>query len=99
MEHLLEYFKTYPKIEKIFLFGSCANGNATQKSDIDIFVLGRDITDEDEWNIAWNCPKWEGVAYIPCDILSGTYDSYENMSKVPGMVQHAISMKGVDGWM
>ena len=95
-EHLLEYFRTYSKIEKVFLFGSCARGAATPKSDIDLFILGTDITDEDELDIAWNCPKWEGVGYVSCDILSGTHKSYEQMSKVPGMVQHSINLRGVD---
>jgi len=96
LERLLDYLKTYPKVEKVFLFGSCAKGNATLKSDIDLLVLGAEISDDDEWEIAWNCPKWEDVGYISCDILSGTHDSYEKMSKVPGMIQHAIEMRGVD---
>lgn len=96
LERLLEYFKSYPKIEKVLLFGSCAKGVATPKSDIDIFILGSDITDEDEWIIAWNCPKWDGVDYVSCDILSGTHDSYEKMSKIPGMVQCAVELMGVD---
>ena len=53
LENLLVYFKTYSKIEKVFLFGSCAKGTATPKSDIDLFILGPEITDEDEFNIAW----------------------------------------------
>ena len=96
LERLLEYFKSYPIIEKVFLFGSCAKGQATQKSDIDLFLMGSEITDEDEWNIAWNCPKWSDIEYIPCDLLSGTFDSYEKMSKMPGMVQHSIQLRGVD---
>jgi len=45
LEYLLEYFRTYPKIEKILLLGSCAKGSATPKSDIDLFLLGSEITD------------------------------------------------------
>ena len=96
LRHMLEYLSAYPVIEKVFLFGSCANGNATPKSDIDLFLLGTNMTDNDEWNIAWNCPRWENIEYVPCDILSGTHETYEEMSKVPGMVQYVIGMKGVD---
>ena len=96
LEHLLEYFKAYSKIEKVLLFGSCAKGDATLKSDIDLYILGSDMTDEDEWAIAWNCPKWDDVDYISCDLLSGTHDSYKKMSKVPGMVQCAVELTGVD---
>ena len=96
LQHLLEYFKSYPVIEKVLLFGSCAKGDASPASDIDVYLLGSNISDEDEWNIAWNCPKWEGVDYISCDILSGTYESYKKHAIIPGMVQCAIEMMGVD---
>ena len=96
LKHLLAYFKLFPKIESVFLFGSCANGKATIKSDIDLFVLGSEMTDDDEWNIVWNCPKWDGVRYVPYDLMSSTHTSFEEMSKIPGMVQHAIALRGVD---
>ena len=96
LRHLLEYFSSYPKIEKVLLFGSCAQGKATNKSDIDLFVLGSEMTDEVEWEIVWNCPKWDDVDYIPYDLLSGTHAAFEEMSIIPGMIQHAIRLRGVD---
>ena len=96
LEQLLEYLGSFPKIERIILFGSCARGEATPNSDIDLFLLGSDMTDEDEWEIAWNCPKMEGEDYISCDLISGTHDNFERMSKVPGMIQYAIVLRGVD---
>ena len=38
---LLGYLKMFPKVEKVILFGSCAKGNATGKSDIDLLFLAR----------------------------------------------------------
>ena len=96
LENLMKYLKSYSKIEKVLLFGSCANGAASPKSDIDLYILGSDLTDEDEWDIAWNCPKWDDVEYISCDLLSGTHDSYDKMSRIPGMVQYAVELMGVD---
>ena len=96
LEHLLGYLGTYPVIEKVLLFGSCAKGIATSESDIDLFIIGSEMTDKDEFDIAWDCPKWEGAEYISCDILSGTHETYVAMSKVPGMVQHGIELRGVD---
>jgi len=96
LKHLMDYLSAYPAVEKVFLFGSCAKGEAQPNSDIDIYLLGTNISDEDEWDIVWNCPKWEGVDYIPCDILSGTFESYEKKAKDPGMIQCAIDMMGVD---
>jgi len=96
LQHLLGYFGSYPKIERVLLFGSCALGKATNKSDIDLFVLGSEMTDEVEWEIVWNCPKWNDVDYVPYDLLSGTHSSFDEMSKIPGMVQYAINLRGVD---
>jgi len=96
LEQLLEYFGNFPKIDGILLFGSCARGEATPKSDIDLFLLGPDLTDEDEWEIAWNCPVPEGKDYVSCDLISGTHNDFERMSKVPGMIQHVIALRGVD---
>ena len=96
LQHLLGYFKTYPEIERVLLFGSCAKGEATSKSDIDLFILGSEMTDEVEWEIVWNCPKWADVGYIPYDLLSGTHAKFEEMSKIPGMLQYAIKLRGVD---
>ena len=92
LEQLLEYLGNFPKIERIILFGSCARGEATPKSDIDLFLLGSDLTDDDEWEIAWNCPKLEGKDYISCDIMSGTHDDFERMSKLPGMIQYEVAL-------
>jgi len=96
LELLLEYFRTYPKIERVLLFGSCARGDIKPRSDMDLFLIGSELTDDDEWDIAWNCPKSDGAEHVSCDLLSGTHESYERMSKVPGMVQYAIELKGAD---
>jgi len=96
LEQLLEYLVIFPKIEKVILFGSCARGDVKQNSDIDLFLLGNNLTDEDEWEIAWRCPKIEGNGYVSCDLISGTYDDFDRMSKIPGMIQHAIALRGVD---
>jgi predicted nucleotidyltransferase len=96
LEQMLEYLVSFPKIERVILFGSCARGEATPKSDIDLFLLGANLTDEDDWEIAWRCPKIEGKDYISCDLISSTYDDFDRMSKVPGMIQYAVALRGVD---
>jgi hypothetical protein len=59
-------------------------------------LLGENITDDDEWDIAWNCPRWDGVDRIPTDILVCTFRTLEEMAAIPGMVQQAIKARGVD---
>jgi len=96
LELLVKYLGGFPKIERILLFGSCARGEVTQKSDIDLFLLGPDMTEEDEWEIAWNCPVLKGKDYVSYDLISGTHDDFDRMSKIPGMIQYVIALRGVD---
>jgi len=96
LEKLLKYFNNFSKIKRILLFGSCARGEATLKSDLDLLLLGPDLTDKDEWEIAWNCPVPEDKDYISCDLLTCTYDDFERMSKIPGMIQYVIALRGVE---
>lgn len=37
-------FKKYPNIQKVLIFGSRAKGNYSEVSDIDLAVVGEDIT-------------------------------------------------------
>jgi len=37
-------FKKYPNIQKVLIFGSRAKGNYSEGSDIDLAVVGEDIT-------------------------------------------------------
>lgn len=42
----IEKYKEYDEISKVYLFGSCANGKNTPKSDVDILVLCRQMPEE-----------------------------------------------------
>lgn len=41
---LLNAFRVYPEISKVFLFGSRAKGNYKNGSDIDLAVMGEKLT-------------------------------------------------------
>ncbi|WP_206528164.1 nucleotidyltransferase domain-containing protein [Marinitoga sp. 38H-ov] len=46
-EHLkiiIDYIKTIPEIEEVFIFGSRAMGNYKKGSDIDLAIKGKEIT-------------------------------------------------------
>jgi len=42
--YILEIMKKYPEVEKVILFGSRAMGNEKQGSDIDLAILGKEVT-------------------------------------------------------
>jgi predicted nucleotidyltransferase len=68
-------------IEKIILFGSQANGEATEESDIDIIVVSRDFCNKDIFKRARLTKEAEILTIrkfmIPFDILTMTPEELE----------------------
>lgn len=44
INYLIEAFKIFPEIEKVIIFGSRALGNYKQGSDIDLAIVGENIS-------------------------------------------------------
>lgn len=69
-------------IEKIILFGSQANGEATVESDIDIIVISRDFRNKDIFKRARLTKEAEISTIrkfmIPFDILTMTPEEFES---------------------
>ena len=82
LDHVLNKFIKSPHIVSIYLFGSCAKGTATEKSDIDIFVV-TDTHIIDDSHEAFEA-IYSSVVDIPleehisCDILTASKEAFEN---------------------
>jgi len=50
-EYLELIKKKYPGIEGAYLFGSCAKGNSTKDSDIDLALVFRDLGDSSRFDL------------------------------------------------
>jgi len=94
----LQNISAINSVEKIILFGSCAREEAvSDKSDIDLLVLGDKINSDDELSILFDCPPQYGEEnYIPSDIIIGTLETFEKYKNENGMVQKQISREGID---
>ena len=84
------------KIEKLVLFGSCARGEATDKSDIDIAAIGEQIDDEILWKLYDCVPAYAPGRYVGNDIIAITSKQYIKHINSFGMVQKYIEREGVD---
>lgn len=84
------------KIERLILFGSCARGNATEKSDIDLAALGAEIDDETLWELYDCVPEYAPGKYVENDIIVITNKLYDEHINSFGMVQKYIAKEGVD---
>ena len=84
-------------VERVILFGSCARESAHNKSDIDLMIIGDNITDNDENTIYFECmPDVFSGYYVETDILLSTNDRYDQLKYEPGYVQRQIERFGVD---
>ena len=68
-------------VDRIILFGSCAKGQATNNSDIDLFVVTKTgLADDSEEMYRLYYKSTEDIPlsdYICCDILTATTKDFE----------------------
>ena len=67
--------------EKIYLFGSYANGNPNEESDYDIYVVIPNIGIRPIEAIQSIYRSMRGKRTIPMDVLASTVDTFERRSK------------------
>jgi predicted nucleotidyltransferase len=63
---------TFDKIDSFILFGSCARGDANEKSDVDIIAIGEGLSDETLFDL-YDCEYfpglWEKENFVACDVF------------------------------
>lgn len=65
---LADHIRHCPHVEKIVLFGSRARGDERERSDIDIAVIGPEMTDE-EWTDIWTYVDEEAPTLLCVDVV------------------------------
>ena len=97
IEQYLNNLRKFDCLSKVFLFGSCANGTATAKSDIDLFLLTKQKISEDvEFNIIFDSIPALSDGYVKNDVLLKSEEEYERYKHSTGMIQKAVELEGVD---
>ena len=84
------------KIEKLVLFGSCARGEATEKSDIDIAAIGEHVDDDLLWKLYDCMPAYAPGRFVENDVIALTNKTYDEHIHSFGMIQKYIAKEGVD---
>jgi predicted nucleotidyltransferase len=81
INHVLAKFMGNPNIDKVFLFGSCAKGTASDGSDIDMFVVTTDkIADDNHEAFELLYGATDDIPldrYISCEILTATRNDFQ----------------------
>ena len=76
---IAKHIGSYPDVKKVILFGSRARGDERERSDIDIAVVGPEIT-EKEWLALQGYVDEEAETLLSIDLVR--YESAPNHLKV-----------------
>jgi len=97
IKQYLTNIRKFDCLSKVFLFGSCAKETATPNSDVDLFLLTRQKVPIDvEFNIIFDSIPTSNEGYIKNDVLLKSEEEFEKFKVVPGMIQKAVALEGVD---
>lgn len=87
IEHINKVFERYPKVQKVIIYGSRAKGNYKNGSDIDLTLVGEDITIQDVNRIYIDLDE----LYLPYMFDISIYKNLENLD----LIEH-INRVGCD---
>jgi len=90
--------RTFDKIDAFILFGSCARGDAHDKSDVDILAIGDGIGDETLFDL-YDCEWYPGFErkenFVNSDVFVDDRGYYDTQKKVTGSFQWRVAKDGV----
>jgi len=89
---------TFNKINTFILFGSCARGDAHEKSDVDILAIGNGIGDETLFDL-YDCEWYPGFErkenFVNSDIFVDDINYFERQKDVVGSFHWRVAKDGV----
>jgi predicted nucleotidyltransferase len=80
--------------DQIVLFGSYARGDNTEKSDIDLLILKKDLKNGREINNLLYEAFFENKIKIPIDLISIDYNKYIKLNNTIGYIYKTIKEQG-----
>ena len=94
IDQIVDIIVSLAEPEKIILFGSYARGDATEKSDIDLLVLKKNLENERDLSNLIEHGFFEHRIGISTDTIAMDYDRYYGLTDVIGYVYKAIDREG-----
>jgi predicted nucleotidyltransferase len=89
---------TFDKIDTFILFGSCARGNAHEKSDVDILAVGDGLGDETLFDL-YDCEYYPGFNerenQVNSDIFVNDSNFFDERKQIVGSFQWRVAKDGV----
>ena len=89
---------TFDKIDTFILFGSCARGDAHEKSDVDILAVGNGLGDEtlfDLYDCEWFPGREDKENFVHSDVFVSDRHFFDQQKQVVGSFQWRVDQDGV----
>jgi len=80
--------------DQIILFGSYARGDYTDKSDIDLLIIKRNLKNGREINNILYRAFFENKIDVPIDLISVDYNKYHELNNTIGYIYKTIKEEG-----
>ena len=90
---------TFGKIDTFILFGSCARGDAHEKSDVDILAVGDGLGDEtlfDLYDCEWFPGRDNKENFVGSDVFVNDRNFFDKQKQVVGSFQWRVDKDGVN---
>ena len=94
IDQIVDIIVTLAEPEKIILFGSYARGDATEKSDIDLLILKKNLESEREMSNLIELGFYEHRIGISTDTIAMDYERYYGLTDVIGYIYKTIEREG-----
>ena len=91
--------KTFNKIDAFILFGSCARGDAHEKSDVGILAVGDNLGDEtlfDLYDCEWFPGRDDKDSFVNSDVFVNDRNFFDKQKQVVGSFQWRVDRDGVN---
>jgi len=90
---------TFDKIDTFILFGSCARGEAHEKSDVDILAVGEGLGDETLFDL-YDCEYYPGFNekenQVNSDVFVNDRSFFDDQKQIVGSFQWRVNKDGVN---
>jgi predicted nucleotidyltransferase len=94
MDKILSLIVSLVSPDQIILFGSYARGDNTEKSDIDLLIIKKDLKDSNEITDLLYRAFYNNKIGIPVDLIVIDYNKYLKLNNEIGFIYKTIKQEG-----
>jgi predicted nucleotidyltransferase len=94
MDKILSLIVSLVSPDQIILFGSYARGDNTEKSDIDLLIIKKDLKESNEMTDLLYRAFYNNKIGIPVDLIVMDYNKYLKLNNKIGFIYKTIKQEG-----